>query len=177
MDTILKAGLQTQSAPRPAAPAVLPPIRYAAMAAAAVAPPPHPTPSALAHGGINTTHTRRDGAVTSAAACVDRAVNSPRGVRSTDARARAQHCDVVAEPHAALGDEPHALVRRVGVAAAGRLVLLGPGVACDVPRDVGVGAQGGRTTVAAARGRLCGKVRLGTMHMFIRLIIAPPAQM
>ncbi|KAF8974742.1 Not1 N-terminal domain, CCR4-Not complex component-domain-containing protein [Flammula alnicola] len=38
MATILKAGLQ--QAPRPAAPAVLPPIRYAAMAAAAVAPPP-----------------------------------------------------------------------------------------------------------------------------------------
>lgn len=48
MATILKAGLQTQPAPRPAAPAVLPPIRYAAMAAAAVAPPPHPTPSSLA---------------------------------------------------------------------------------------------------------------------------------
>ncbi|KIM45954.1 hypothetical protein M413DRAFT_441010 [Hebeloma cylindrosporum] len=39
MSTILKAGLQQQPAPRPAAPVVLPPIRYAAAAAAAVAPP------------------------------------------------------------------------------------------------------------------------------------------
>ncbi|KAH9482474.1 General negative regulator of transcription subunit 3 [Psilocybe cubensis] len=46
MATILKAGLQQQTpAPRPAAPAVLPPIRYAAAAAAAVAPPPPPSAS------------------------------------------------------------------------------------------------------------------------------------
>ncbi|PPQ79494.1 hypothetical protein CVT25_003376 [Psilocybe cyanescens] len=46
MATILKAGLQQQTpAPRSAAPAVLPPIRYAAAAAAAVAPPPPPSAS------------------------------------------------------------------------------------------------------------------------------------
>ena len=132
------------------------------------------------HGGINTntTHPRRDRAVTSAAARVDSPVNSPRGVRSTDARARAQHRDVVAEPHAAVGDESHALVRRVGVTAAGRLVLLRPGVACDVARDVGVGAQGGRAAVAAARGACAARCAgVPTMHMFTRLIIAPPAQM
>ncbi|PPQ75538.1 LOW QUALITY PROTEIN: hypothetical protein CVT26_012528 [Gymnopilus dilepis] len=39
MSTVLKSGLQQQPAPRPAAPAVLPPIRYAAAAAAAVSGP------------------------------------------------------------------------------------------------------------------------------------------
>ncbi|KAF5322208.1 hypothetical protein D9619_001080 [Psilocybe cf. subviscida] len=48
MSTILKAGLQQTTPSRPAAPAVLPPIRYAAMAAAAVAPPPSASSSSLA---------------------------------------------------------------------------------------------------------------------------------
>ncbi|KAF9481976.1 hypothetical protein BDN70DRAFT_875595 [Pholiota conissans] len=48
MATILKAGLTSQPAPRPAAPAVLPPIRYAAMAAAAVATPQSTSTSSIA---------------------------------------------------------------------------------------------------------------------------------
>ncbi|KAF4619725.1 hypothetical protein D9613_005426 [Agrocybe pediades] len=47
MSTILKAGL-SQPAPRPSAPAVLPPIRYAAAAAAAVAPQPSTSSSSVA---------------------------------------------------------------------------------------------------------------------------------
>ncbi|KAF8192429.1 Not1 N-terminal domain, CCR4-Not complex component-domain-containing protein [Pholiota molesta] len=55
MATILKAGLQPKPAPRPAAPAVLPQIGYAAMAAAAVATPAASTSSAPTPAATATT--------------------------------------------------------------------------------------------------------------------------